>query len=171
MTQFLSSKPFALLGAFGLFSLISDFMAMQEDLALWVEAWRSVTRPVWDFLAGWIFRLVGIEFSWWIKDYLTVGVIHTSMTARATIIIEIEYFKKFISKDFNRFEKYAYPTILFFTLIYSIVAWPLVAYWLRSDIIPSKKNTGWKFARIYFETLVYLMVFIAVNFFLITLDV
>jgi hypothetical protein len=71
----LSRAPFTLLGVMGIFSIVANFMTLEENIYQTVEAWRSVTRPIWDFLLGWPFELIGWEIPWWVKDYLTMGVI------------------------------------------------------------------------------------------------
>ncbi|MEL7464843.1 MAG: hypothetical protein AAFN79_12290 [Pseudomonadota bacterium] len=50
-------------------------MTLEENIYQTLEAWRAVTRPIWDFLFGWIFDLVGLRLPWWVKDYLTMGLI------------------------------------------------------------------------------------------------
>lgn len=44
----LSRAPFTLLGMMGLFSIAGNFMTLEENIYQTLEAWRSVTRPIWD---------------------------------------------------------------------------------------------------------------------------
>ncbi len=81
----LSRAPFTILGMMGLFSIVGNFMTLEENIYQTLEAWRSVTRPIWDFLLGWLFEWIGWEMPWWVKDYLTMGVITTAAAARADI--------------------------------------------------------------------------------------
>ncbi len=78
----LSRAPFTILGMMGLFSIVGNFMTLEENIHQTLEAWRSVTRPIWDFLLGWLLEWIGWELSWWIKDYLTMGVIVVSAQGR-----------------------------------------------------------------------------------------
>ncbi|MEO1775640.1 MAG: hypothetical protein AAFS07_11880 [Pseudomonadota bacterium] len=77
------STPFALLGAVGLLSLVSDFVGLADDVRALMEAWKAVTRPIWDVTLGPIFQWFGWPLPWWLKDYLTMGVIHAAMALRA----------------------------------------------------------------------------------------
>lgn len=77
LIRFLFKAPFAILSAIGLLSIVGQFMTLEENLYQTLEAWRSVTRPVWELLLGWIFHLIGFKLPWWLSDYLTVGVTTT----------------------------------------------------------------------------------------------
>ncbi len=78
---------FALLGAIGLFSLTSGFLTIDDGIRDWLNAWKSITRPVWDFLLGYLFAWIGWTVPNWLKDYLTLGVIFGSMRFRAQRIM------------------------------------------------------------------------------------
>lgn len=83
LSDFMGQPVFALLGAIGLLSLVSGFLAIDEGIKDWLDAWKSITRPIWDFLLGWAFSLVDWTLPNWAKDYLTVGIIVHGMRIRA----------------------------------------------------------------------------------------
>ncbi len=83
LIEFMSRTPFAILGAIGLFSIVGQFMALEENIYLTLKAWRDVTRPVWGFAFGWFFELFGWSFSSFLKDYLSLGVLTSLAIVRA----------------------------------------------------------------------------------------
>ena len=78
-----STGPFVFLNANGLFSIVGQFMSLEENVYQTLEAWRTVTRPIWEFFLGWLFEWVGWEMPWWAKDYLTMGPITGASVVRA----------------------------------------------------------------------------------------
>lgn len=82
LKDFTASTPFALLGAFGLLGLADGFLTIPDQVQVMLTAWENVTRPIWDFLLGWIFKTLNLSFPNWLKDYLTVGVVHYGMFRR-----------------------------------------------------------------------------------------
>ncbi|MEM9141324.1 MAG: hypothetical protein AAGB15_15955 [Pseudomonadota bacterium] len=152
MIQFLSRTPFTLLGAIGLFSLVSDFVALQKDIDRWIDAWKSVTRPIWDFLLGWLFDWIGWAMPWWLKDYLTVGLIVGGMAVRLLIV----------SKTWN------FEASTFVGLILSVFLWPFTLYHAVVDLHFDEVNDAETQNRwVFWETGIYLLILIAVNYALI----
>jgi hypothetical protein len=78
----------ALVGAIALLNLLKDFLAWQQNFSMWLDAFRSVTRPVASLLFGWMPALVHLSFPGWAKDYLTVGEITalTALRARSAVL-------------------------------------------------------------------------------------
>ncbi len=79
----LSRAPFTLLGMIGLVSITGQFMSLEENIAQTLDAWRNVTRPIWEFLFGWAVDWLGLPFEWWAKDYLSLGTIMTAALFRS----------------------------------------------------------------------------------------
>jgi hypothetical protein len=75
----------AILAAIGLISLIGNLIDLPMLVKEWVEAWRTVTRPIWEFVFGWLFQYFHIKMPIWLKDYFTMGVIAAGMEVRSTI--------------------------------------------------------------------------------------
>lgn len=76
--QSLLRQPFALLGAVGLVSMLKSVITLHEDVVFVVEAYQTVTRPIWDYLLGWL----GLDLSPFMKDYLTVSAIFAGAVSR-----------------------------------------------------------------------------------------
>lgn len=106
-----------IMSALTLLSLASTWVEWQQHVAVWIDAWRSVTRPVWDFLLGWLFSWIGWELPWWVKDYLTMAVVCAAGFSRAfsgsTLIASC-------------FLGLFWPATMFFASIWAIVPghWP-----------------------------------------------
>ena len=81
----LGRAPFAFLGAMGIFSIVGNFMTLEENIYQTLEAWRAVTRPIWDFLLGWMFDWIEWEHKWLLKDYLTLAAVTFGATVRTFI--------------------------------------------------------------------------------------
>lgn len=76
--KFLTRQAFALLGALTLISLLGDIVTLHETVSNIVDAIRSVTRPFWGLILGWL----PFDLPVWFADYLTVGTIIAGMTVR-----------------------------------------------------------------------------------------
>ena len=75
-------QPFAILGALAFISLIDNILTLQTTLENIVTAFQAVTRPVWEFLLGWLpWDLPG-----WVADYLTMGMVVSGMWFRALLV-------------------------------------------------------------------------------------
>lgn len=81
----LSRVPGGILGGLGLVSLLSGAIELHSGVLKIVTAYQSITQPVWDLLIGWLFRWLDWPFPWWVKDYLTMGVISAAASFRASI--------------------------------------------------------------------------------------
>lgn len=75
-------QPLVFLGAIGVVSMLKGLITIHEDILVLVQAYQAVTQPIWDFLLGWLFDLIGWRFPAWLKDYLTMGVISYSAFSR-----------------------------------------------------------------------------------------
>lgn len=147
MRDFLSRTPFALLGAVGLLSLVRELLQWQEQFAYWIDAWRAVTRPVWDFLFGWILSYFDLPFPEWVKDYMSFAVISFGMSIRA---------------QKNGVFDYGGRSEVLWTLFISFFLWPAMFLWAAIMTVIK----GVRFS-IYWETLIYALVIIAINYALI----
>ena len=134
MRAFLGNTPFAIIGALGVFSFVSGLMDLADGVQDWVDAWRVVTRPIWEFLFGWAFEWLDWQFPWWLKDYLTLGLIHFGMYARGS-----GYIREIIQKYKNqKFIILLYEEVIL-SLI-SIIFWPMFVW--AAAIVPSQISHG-----------------------------
>lgn len=83
ISSFLGRAPFVILGVLGILSIVGTFITLEENIALTLEAWRSVTRPIWQFLIGWLFELIGLVLPWYAKDYFSLGAVTVAMHIRS----------------------------------------------------------------------------------------
>ena len=67
--------------------MFKNVITIQEDMLILVEAFHAVTHPVWDFLLGWLFLWLNLDFPWWLRDYLTLGVISVAANTRMLFAI------------------------------------------------------------------------------------
>ena len=180
LSDFLSRAPFVLLGVLGIFSVVGTFLSLEENIALTLEAWRAVTRPIWDFLLGWAFELFSYDVPWWLKDYLTVGLVTCSMVFRRlttsirdawrlSIGFEVfdksksrEYVSRVLIRNAHRF------------LLNMLLLWPWIwfknLYRSKARIEKMDKReieADRKQRFIFIETLVYALILISVNYVLI----
>jgi len=88
--DFLGRAPFVFLGVMGIFSIVGNFMILEENIHHTLDAWRVFTRLIWDFLLGWLFEWIGWELPWWVKDYLTFGLIVKAADFRAGKLFQIQ---------------------------------------------------------------------------------
>ncbi len=171
----LSRAPFTILGMMGLFSIVGNFMTIEENIYQTLEAWRSVTRPIWEFLLGWLFEWIGWEMPWWMKDYLTMGAIVAGAQGRGTKI----------DLDWRDTWLFRIGTPLILALM--IPVWPLIfvsLYWSFKALLRSARairlseladvevdpeltasNDRLKLrAMIFFETFIFAFILIAINY-------
>lgn len=125
--EFLGSAPFVLLGALGIVSIVGTFTTLEENIALTLEAWRTITRPVWDFLLGWVFDLAGWRLPWWLKDYLTIGAVTCGMTLRRLKTVARGWGKVFSQSKLahvkpEKFLRWKYLLLIVFV---SLLLWPV----------------------------------------------
>lgn len=139
-------QALAFAGAVSLLGLIRDIGTWQEDIGLWVDVFRSFTRPVADFLFGWIAALFGWDFPNWLKDYLIVGIVSAGGMVRG---------------NFARGDRdHITAAIIGATL------WPAaVVISLISLIWKSKSSIrGRKFAAAFASTFIYFAILLAINY-------
>lgn len=69
----------ASMAALGFLGLASNMLELNSQLLIWIDAWKTTTRPFWELVLGFL--------PWtapdYVKDYLTMGVISVGMGARA----------------------------------------------------------------------------------------
>jgi hypothetical protein len=158
----LSRQPFAIIGAFGLLSFAHDSITWQTDVLSWIDAWRHVSRPIVQFIFGWIPSCIHMEVPSFAKDYLSVGLVIASATVRAA------------SHNAERFGIHYYFIVPFVILFWSII-WP---YWMSIALIRIAGNfIGASFgddpetaelqtarAQVFFEFVLWAAVVVAINF-------
>lgn len=147
MNNFLQRTPFALLGAVGLLSLIQDLMQWQEHIGAWLDAWQAVTRPIWDFLLGWLFEWFGWEMPWWAKDYLTMGAIGSGARFRVGMAAGGSLFRSI-------------PNALI-----TFVSWPFWVAIAFRDLLTEHGDR--ESAAVFLESFLYALLIIAINYALI----
>lgn len=91
MLSFLARTPATFLAALGLLSLASNVLDIQKNVQDWIDAWTTVTRPVWDYTIALLAPLLGFDLKNWMKDYLTVGVIVAGMHIRFRFVYERQF--------------------------------------------------------------------------------
>ncbi len=171
----LSRAPFTILGMIGLFSIVGNFMTLEENIYQTLEAWRSVTRPIWEFLLGWLFEWIGWEMPWWVKDYLTMGAIVAGAQGRGAKI----------DPDWQDTWLFRSGTLIVLALM--IPVWPLIfvsLFWsfkamLRSarairlseladvEVDPELTASNDRLKQrnmIFFETFIFAFILIAINY-------
>lgn len=187
--SFLQRQPFAIVGAFGLVAIIDGFINIPGYIGQWVDAWQTITRPVWEFLFGWIFEYFKITMPWWVKDYLTMGLIAAGMEVRSTI-----YDRQFLKNGFpnnpletrtpiyslylsslpNQWLKFYFVALPLLALD-DFIRWPIriIQVFLRYTGIykPDKEHTicNWQEHKkdadsVYFETVLYALILIALAY-------
>jgi hypothetical protein len=148
----------ALLGAVGLLSLLKDALEWQHNLALYLDAFRALTRPIATFLFGWIAELFHWSFPGWEKDYLTVGVI-TTFALLGTAFVR--------GLSINDIRRPNIVSIVILGLLFVLV-WPLgiamfVVVYFDKDAPPRGKLA----MRVFASVFVYAAIMIVVNYALI----
>lgn len=151
ISEFLGRAPFVLLGVLSIVAIVGNFVALEENIAQTVSAWRAVSRPIWEFLAGWFFDLLGWNFAWWVKDYWSMGVVTVAMFFRSEIVyknVAMEAASKFeddniqiwVQKTYDFWHDWPSQIIMG---IFAFLAWPLLWYFRM------KKSIGYSLH--YFE--------------------
>lgn len=160
LKDFMGRTPFAILGAIGLLSMASQFINLADDIENWLKVWKAVTRPVWEWIAG----LIGYELPNWLKDYLTVGVIHAGMYVRT------RYFERKSSVHSDLFFDREIGDHQFLTAVWVYpfygLLWPVyfVSFLLliSIDVIdPDKSYPLSKSFSVYLETVIVFLIFVA----------
>lgn len=139
MISFLQRQPFILLGAIGLVSLVDGLVDLPSDIGLWIDAWQAVTRPIWNFLLGWLFAFFSIDFPWWVADYLTLGFITLGSGIRVA---------KIYGADVSVIDA--------FKASYLILIWPYLSYLVLTD--------ERRYAMIFLESFVWAAIIIAIAY-------
>ncbi len=147
---------FSILGAFGILSLASDIIEFEKHIGTVVAYWQTMTRAMMDFLFGWIFRLLGIEFPWWAKDYFTMCFVAAGMLARTYIKVNGN-----LKDAWDGFREKTGRNAVF------IVVWPWPFLIGLKKIFIDKTEADRKGFLIYFETVVWAVAVIAVNYLLV----
>lgn len=193
LAEFLGRAPFVLLGLFGILSIVGTFMTLEENLALTLEAWRTVTRPIWDFLLGWFFQVLGWDMPWLLKDYLSLGIVFAGMQIRALSAgrkrakreLQVQSVKA-PKKSLNRIQKLYRAAvligILFPPTLIALFAWPIFIFLFYRLMLTAESDrnhgnidnqrafsTQSRYMKmVFWETGVYLLFIVAVNFLLVS---
>ncbi|MGF1454724.1 MAG: hypothetical protein ACFB6R_05025 [Alphaproteobacteria bacterium] len=147
---------FSILGAFGILSLMSDLIVFEFHIGTVVEAWQQTTRQMMDAAFGWIFRLLGIEFAWYVKDYFIMSFVAAGMLARTYVKVNGSL-KDALDGFFENF----WRNVLF------VIFWPYpFLIGLRKIFLDDDELDRQSFL-IYFETVVWGLLVMAVNYALI----
>ena len=174
------------MGAIGIFSFVSGLIELADGVQDWIDAWRAITRPIWNFLLGWFFEWSNWQFPWWLKDYLTCGLVNSGMVIRTYFYdppfkvrsdrSRILHVKKwyllcigwwiFLPK-YRKLYKGKLKTTLF--ILYSspafILFWPInIASHALQLLIPNDSLNGVVSSRVYFETFIWALIIIAINY-------
>ncbi|MBR9884380.1 MAG: hypothetical protein GYB21_12305 [Oceanospirillales bacterium] len=136
MIKFLQHQAFALLGAIGILALVDSLIQLPKYLAQWVNAWQEITRPVWEFLLGWIFSLFDMSVPFYVSDYFTMAAI----TAGACF--------KVIKADEKEDH---YDALIFISLL-----WPLAIY------LVFRKGNDMELVYILLEVFIYAAIIVAI---------
>ncbi len=147
---------FSILGAFGILSLMSDIVVFEIHIGAVVEAWQTVTRQMMDYLFGWIFRLLGLEFPWYVKDYFTMSFVAAGMLARTYVKVNGS-----MRDALDGFREHVWRDIVF------IVAWPYPFLLGMRKIFFDGDDLDRQSFLIYFETIVWGLIVMAINYLLI----
>lgn len=147
---------FSILGAFGILSLASDIMPFERHIASAIELWQDLTRPVIEAAFGWVFEMFGLEFPWWLKDYLIMCIVATGMLARTYLKVNGNF-----RDALDGFREQFWRNVVF------IVFWPYPFYVGLRKIFIEKHPLDRKGFLIYFETIVWAVIVIGVNYILI----
>ena len=174
MLNFLSRQPFALLGAFALLALPRGLIEWQEDIGTWIEAFRSVSQVLWDFLLGWL----QLEIPQIIKDYLTIGLVGGGALVRGGIETNdgknnTVGAKIMVSITIISISLFVWPFILFLYLVTFITTVIIGTDYIDQFEHESRKERRELVRRrsiIYFETFIYAAIIIAVNYALLDLE-
>lgn len=143
---------FSILGAFGILSLVSDVIIFEAHIGAVIGVWQDFTRSLMDILFGWIFRLFGVEFPWWAKDYLTMCFVAAGMLARTYIKVNGS-----VKDAADGFREQWRRNLVF------ILAWPYPFYIGIRKIFAETPDLDRKGFLIYFETVAWAMLVIGIN--------
>ena len=171
----MARAPFVILGAIGLFSIVGTFVTLEDNIAMSLEAWRTVTRPIWDFILGWIFDYFKVELPFYLYDYLTMGLISTAMYFRYSIAnIRAHYAENPTERSMNTREILAGTSPAFFLALLSIILiWPFIWYLgLRGfSVVANDEKQARSLSKsigVFWETAVFSLILIAINYTLVS---
>ena len=164
LKDFLARSPFVFLAVLGLITIPSTFMTLDENLATAVSAWKDVTRPIWEYLFGW----TGWELPWYFKDYLTTSTAVAGMFLRSSGAVS--------GGRGARFPSPLYLVSIIVVVLSSILFWPFMV-WDQIRPLPKveEDNSISKAVNrvhveerlVFWETGVFLVIFVSLNYFLI----
>lgn len=181
---FITRQPLAILGALAFISLLGDIITLQETLENIIEAIRSVTRPVWRLLFAWLpFQIPPL-----VSDYLTMGAILAGMITRMRLYrwnmlktsrVDFISYRIFMFR-IPRIVKGQWARFYFIDIpvriLESLFFWPvslsvrLIRYIIMSthEWESQENREVWmKGYRIYFETFIWAVFILAINYALI----
>lgn len=185
--EFLGRAPFVLIGVVSITAIVGNFVTLLDNIALTAEVWRSVTRPIWGFLVGWLFDLFEVELQWWLKDYLSMGVVTSAMIFRSeaaykNIAVKVGSFdpdddiQMWVQKTYDHWRDWLVQLI---TLVMPIFLWPLVWYWrIRRSAVGSSlhyfeelpsivKHANKERQAVFWETVIWTLILLVANYVLI----
>lgn len=153
LESFLSRQPFVLLGAFGLLSLIDNIKELPSYIGQWVNAWQSITRPIWEYTLGRLF-----DIPWFLSDYLTTGLLILGALIRC--VSYLNYKESFLvrSREGSILIFQSSLTILSRSIVI-VVFWPFTLM-LPWYIARTRQNAE-QVVKIYLESLVWAAILLA----------
>ncbi|ERP95731.1 hypothetical protein Q669_29625 [Labrenzia sp. C1B10] len=110
--------PGGFLGALGLISLFKGSLELQKDILYLVNTYVKITNPIVDYTFGYLFSLVKIDLSQFIKTYLSIGIIITIAFVKMIIFSG----KNEEIKDYSRLELFFWTAM---SLLLLVPFWPL----------------------------------------------
>lgn len=124
------TKPWAILGAIGFISVLKNVMVLPQDLAFVIDGFRAVSRPVMEFLLGWLFELINIDPPGWALDYFVVGFITAGALYRGSAVY-------YTSDTYKKFSKESSTSKFFYLCLApasGIVMWPFYIALIMRDL-------------------------------------
>ncbi len=167
--DFLTNRLGAFFGAVGILTFADAAIDFHHYMGDWIQIWTSITRPVWDFLLGWVFDYFGMSVPWWVKDYLTMGVITFGMSLRtmtsnegSDTLADLFLSKRLVSFNWSLTETFQDSPLLW------VLLWPKVWAYVVSYIIWDEFVDGdLKAIATFFESFAYALLVIASSYALI----
>lgn len=163
--SFLQRQPFAFLNAIGLLSLIEGITHIKTFLSQWLDAWKELTRPIWEFLFGWIFYLIALneEVPWWFSDYLTMSIIVFGSLIRAIKFSENITLKDICNDIYKGF--CAEPLEYFWLIFRYTILWPYTIYEVLFTTLEGMDEEKLVKVRLVFlESFIYVAIVMAITY-------
>ena len=124
----------------------------QHTIAVVMQDFRAVTRPVVTVLFGWVPAIFHWKFPGWLKDYLVMGLISGPAGVRG-LIAERE-----VDGETSGFGLWIFMCLFFFLL------WPVAIFGYFYIFFFDRANlAGQKGAKVFFTVFLYALIILLVN--------